>query len=159
MSATETNREKWERMNRERAAAEATLLSNLRVQQEDLKRLLASCSDHHGYEDPIYRFYHQSYKVFYLQSTTEEIVVALRSLVPDRPLNAWFTEIIAAGTGKVFEMSHNENWLSETRPILEAFFHARYFLEMACRYATEFEGPPTILPSGWASLLYLYDLR
>lgn len=45
-----------------------------------------------------------------------------------------------------------------TRPILEAFFHARFFLEMAVRYA-DLPGPPTSLPSGWAALLYLYELR
>jgi hypothetical protein len=33
-----------------------------------------------------------------------------------------------------------------TRPILEAFFHARYFLEMAVRYA-DLETPPEVLPS------------
>ena len=159
MSVNESNREKWDMLNRDRAVAEATLLSNLRIRQEDLKRLFESSSDHWGYEDPVYRFYHQSYKVYFLQSTTEEIVVALQSLIPNRPLNSWFTEIIAAGTGKVFETIHNENWRAETQPILEAFFHARYFLEMACRYAIEFDSPPTILPSGWASLLYLYDLR
>ena len=41
----------------------------------------------------------------------------------------------------------------------EAFFHARYFLEMACRYADDLEEPPSLLPSGWAGLLYLYGLR
>jgi hypothetical protein len=43
-------------------------------------------------------------------------------------------------------------------PILEAFFHALFMLEMAVRYADLGE-PPQMLPSGWAALLYLYDLR
>jgi hypothetical protein len=43
--------------------------------------------------------------------------------------------------------------------MLEAFFHARYFLEMAVKYGRELELPPTLLPSGWAALLYLYNLR
>jgi hypothetical protein len=46
-----------------------------------------------------------------------------------------------------------------TRPILEAFFHARYFLEMVCRYGRELAEPPSPLPSGWAAVLYLYGLR
>ncbi len=62
------------------------------------------------------------------------------------------------GTGQVFEMEHNRNWLEHTRPLLEAFFHAHYFLKMAVFYA-ELEEPPQLLPSGWAALLYLYDLR
>ena len=45
-----------------------------------------------------------------------------------------------------------------TRPILEAFFHARFFLEMAVRHA-HLESPPSPLPSGYAALLYLYGLR
>jgi hypothetical protein len=49
--------------------------------------------------------------------------------------------------------------LKETRPIIEAFFHARYMLEMAVSYGKELERPPSVLPSGWAALLYLFDLR
>ena len=45
------------------------------------------------------------------------------------------------------------------RPILEAFFHARYMLEMAVKYGKELDRPPNCLPSGWAAFLYLYDLR
>lgn len=45
-----------------------------------------------------------------------------------------------------------------TRPILEAFFHARFFLEMAVRYA-DLQAPPQPLPSGYAALLYLFGLR
>jgi hypothetical protein len=42
---------------------------------------------------------------------------------------------------------------------LEAFFHPRYFLEMAVRYGRKLEAPPTVLPSDWAALLYLFELR
>lgn len=78
---------------------------------------------------------------------------------PDRELDAWFLEIVASGTGLRFEPAHNARWLEVTRPILEAFFHARYFLEMAVRYAAALEEPPRVLPSGWAALLHLYRLR
>jgi hypothetical protein len=37
--------------------------------------------------------------------------------------------------------------------------HARYMLEMAVKYGIELDGTPRFLPSGWAALLYLYDLR
>ncbi len=109
--------------------------------------------------DAIYRFYHQSFKVFYLQATTERIVQQLRELLPDCELNPWFLEIISSGTRKDFDLSMNENWLSETRPMLEAFFHAKYFLEMVCRYSEQLDSPPSVLPSGWASVLYLFGLR
>jgi hypothetical protein len=66
---------------------------------------------------------------------------------------------VAEGTGKPFELEHNKRWLEVTRPIVEAFFHARYFLDMAVRYGRSLEELPMTLPSGWAALLYLYQLR
>ncbi|MBF0548075.1 MAG: hypothetical protein HQM08_26795 [Candidatus Riflebacteria bacterium] len=79
--------------------------------------------------------------------------------MPTLKLNRWFLKIFQEGTGKVFKIENNENWLEVTRPILEAFFHARYFLEMAIRYGEKLESAPNSLPSGWAGLLYLYNLR
>jgi hypothetical protein len=119
--------------------------------------LLEESSSHWGFEDPVYRFYHQSYKVFDLQQSTESIVMALQELMPGRALNPWFARIVSEGTGKAFTLDDNERWLAVTRPIVEAFFHARYFLEMAVRYAS-LDAPPTVLPSGYAALLYLYRL-
>lgn len=58
----------------------------------------------------------------------------------------------------MFKTEDNARWTEVTRPILEAFFHARFFLEMAVRYA-DLEKPPLPLPSGYAALLYLYGLR
>ena len=107
----------------------------------------------------MYRFYHQSFKVFALQRTTDAIVTTLHALAPERQLSAWFLRIVGEGTGKTFAPQDNENWLTVTRPILEAFFHARFFLEMAVRYGQSFEEAPNALPSGWAALLELYDLR
>ena len=83
----------------------------------------------------------------------------MQALAPDRPLNEWFIAILEDGTDKTFEPEHNRRWLAVTRPIVEAFFHARYFLEMAVKYGRELERPPNLLPSGWAALLYLYRLR
>ena len=138
--------------------AEAALLEHLRSRHSDLAAMLDECSSHWGFEDPIYRFYHQSLKVYWLQDQTTRIVDVLQSLAPDRPLNRWFRDIIDQGTGKVFTPADNADWTAVTRPIVEAFFHARFFLEMAVRYAALAE-PPAPLPSGYAALLYLYDLR
>jgi hypothetical protein len=135
------------------------LFENLKANLPFLETLLEDCSGPWGYEDPIYRFYHQSYKVFHLQGQTQEIVSKLQSLLPGVTLNEWFSQIIKEGTGKTFTGADNQNWLAVTRPIIEAFFHARYFLEMAVKYGKELSYPPTSLPSGWAALLYLYNLR
>src|SRR5947208_12704377 len=139
--------------------AEAALLENLHAGRGELAALFAECSNHWGFEDPIYRFYHQSFKVYALQEQTVRIVGALQSLAPDRPLNAWFRQIVGEGTGRTFRPEDNKNWTAITRPILEAFFHARFFLEMAVKYGRELEHPPRLLPSGWAAFLYLYNLR
>ena len=56
-------------------------------------------------------------------------------------------------------MEDNEHWPDVTRPILEAFFHSKYFLEMAVKFGRSLEHPPRLMPSGWAALLYLYNLR
>ena len=142
----------------ERHARETALLANIHAQHEALKALLDASSDHWGFEDPVYRFYHQSLKVFWLQQQTDTIVRRLRSLVPDRPLHPWFLQIVRQGTGKEFTTADNNRWSLVTRPIVEAFFHARFFLEMAVRYAAV-DAPPRPLPSGYAALLYLYQLR
>jgi len=56
------------------------------------------------------------------------------------------------------QMEHNKEWERHTRPMLEAFTHAKFMVEMAVRYA-DLPEPPVTMPSGWAALLYLYDLR
>ena len=135
------------------------LLAALRGSLPRLKELLEEASSHWGYEDPVYRLYHQSWKVYGLQHRTLEIVKELQALAPGRALNAWFRAIVEEGTAKKLAPEDNQRWLEVTRPIVEAFFHARYFLEMAVRYGTELDRPPSVLPSGWAAFLYLYDLR
>jgi hypothetical protein len=139
-------------------AREQILIAALKDRHDELVALLAKHSSHWYFEDPIYRFYHQSFKVFALQDSTEEIVRCLRSLLPDTPLHRWFGDIVAQGTGRTFSMEDNRHWPEVTRPIVEAFFHARFFLEMATRYGN-LEAPPRALPSGYAALLYLYQLR
>lgn len=139
-------------------SAEEALLHSLRRDREELERLLARCNDRGAYEDSVYRFYHQSSKVYRLQGRTRVIAQRLQALAPDRPLNPWFLEIVEAGTGKIFKQEDNARWVEVTRPILEAFFHARFFLEMAVRYA-DLQEPPQMLPSGYAALLYLFGLR
>jgi len=97
---------------------------------------------------PIFRF-----KVYALGQSTKRIVSALQALAPDRQLNEWFMRIVTEGTNETFDHEHNARWLEVTRPIVESFFHARYFLEMAVTYGQQLRAPPRILPSGWAAPL------
>jgi len=134
------------------------LFAHIQTVLPKLEALLAESSSRRVYEDPVFRFYQRSIEVYELQASTAKIVGELQALAPDRPLNPWFLQIVKDGTEKTFEPEHNRRWLEVTRPILEAYFHARYFLEMAVRYGRDLSYPPRFLPGGWAALLYLYDL-
>jgi hypothetical protein len=143
----------------EKIAQERVLLENIAAHLPDLEALLVKVNDRWVHDDLIYRFYHQSFKVYGLQSYTLEIVESLQSLLPHLPLNRWFTEIVGSGTAKEFRDEDNLRWPESTRPIVEAFFHARYFLEMICKYGKQLKEPPQTMPSGWAAVLYLYNIR
>ena len=139
---------------------EPVLIANIKARLPDLDKLLKEIEGHWAMEDGVYRFYHQSFKVYYgLQPLTEQLVKTFQELLPQRPLNAWFLTIVKEGTGKKFAMDHNRAWLQHTRPIVEAFFHAHYFLKMICQYGRQLEAPPNPMPSGWAAVLYLYNMR
>lgn len=137
------------------------LLCNIKAKLPELETLLEEISSHWVYEDSIYRFYHNSFKVYGLQDITRKIVDALKDLAPEgKSFCKEFEEIIEAGaSGKNFELEHNNNWTHHTRPFVEAFFHAKFFLEMVVKYGKEMEEPPDMLSSGWAAVLCLYDLR
>jgi len=142
----------------ERTRLEALLLDRLKQRKADLEKMLPEMSGHWGYEDNFYRFYHGSFKVYGVQTATERAVKLLGELLPERKLNMAFDRIIREGTGKKFEMAHNREWDRHTRPMLEAFAHAKFMIEMAVRYA-DLPAPPQPMPSGYAALLYLFDLR
>ena len=146
------------RMTMDRSAEES-LPANIRQHLPELEALLERARSHWEYEDYVYRFYHQSFKVFGVQSLTLEIVAALRALLPEATMNRSFLAIIDEGTGRTFTTEMNAKWDATTRPLLEAFFHARFMLEMAFKYGRELSAPPESLPSGWAAVLYLYGLR
>ena len=136
------------------------LLKNIKDNLLELEELMKKVNLKGSYEDFIYRFYHQSFKVYGVQSITEEIVVKLKEIAPEGvTFNLWFEEIFKEGTGKIFERSHNKEWLKQTRSMVEAFFHAKYFLEMAVKYGKELDTVPDCLPFGWAALLYFYNMR
>ena len=134
---------------------EKKLLATAKRKLPELKTLLATTWDHWTYEDPIYRYYHNSFKVLYLQTTTLKIVAALQALAPRIKFNPQFIKIVAEGTGKSSKLPHKDR----PRLILEAFFHAQHMLLMVCKYAGELKEPPPVLPSGYATVLYLYGLR
>lgn len=143
----------------QRRAEEATLLTVIAENLPRLQNLWQRVDGHWGREDGLYRFYHQSLKVYSLQKYTQEIVEILGSLAPHLPLSSWFLEIVTQGIGREFTVEVNQHWTESTRPIVEAFLHAHYFLDMICRYGKQLVQPPDAIPSGWAAVLELYGLR
>ena len=135
------------------------LLDAIKAHLPALDQLVAMLE--YDYEDRMYRFYYQSFKVYDLQSFTTQALDVLQQIAHaiDRPLSPWFTEITAQGIGVHFAMEHNRNWLVHTRPIVEAFLHAKYFVEMMVKYGRTMEVAGVSLPSGWAAILVLYQQR
>ena len=143
----------------ERERLEHVLLENLRRSSDKLKALLEQVNDPWVYEDRMYRFFYGSFKVFDLQDATTQIAAALREVSPEGTAFCdIFEKILRNGTGREFTTEDNARWIDATLPITTAFLHAKYFLEMAVQYSA-----PTHrlrpLPSGWAALLCLYDIR
>ena len=166
------------------------LLQNIRLDLPNLEKLLTEeVENKWGKEDLLYRYYHFSFKVYDIQYLTEKIYGALAKLSPHeayknirvdkifqedndsesltkkrRIFCDFFENIVKEGTGKKWILEHNQRWEAECRPMLEAFFHARYFLEMAVKYGKELdpqdkESVQNHLSSGWAALLELYEVR
>jgi hypothetical protein len=135
---------------------ELLLLKRIKSEMPVLEDLLQKVNDHWGYEDSVFRFYHQSFKVYRLQEMTKEIRDEL--LCIGGPLHPYFETLYARGTDREFSMESNAKWLEETAPIVEAFFHAKYFLEMAVKYGKEMDGDKKYIKSGYASLLALYQI-
>jgi len=135
------------------------LLDNIKFKMPDLISCIESADG--SYIDCVYRFYHQSFKVYSLQNITNKMVSILRDLAPEGTTlnNELFLEIIKDGTGLIWEKEHNNEWMRHTRPILDAFYHANFMITMAIKYGKEFDKAPTPLPQGWAALLYLYGIR
>ena len=98
-----------------------------RENRDGLIQLFDKVSGHWSYEDPVYRFYHQSFEVFALQETIREIVTELQALLPGRGLNLWFLEIVEAGTGHQFDMSCIDDWRVTRIP-----FWRRSFMRVSC---------------------------
>lgn len=138
---------------------ETELLANAKTRLPEIGALLAGFE--RAEEDAVYRYYHRSLKVFWQQSAVRRARELLRDLAPEgRSLDGDFERICHEALDHEFEMSRtNTNWEAETRPILEAFWHCKYFLAQLNRYARELDEPVDMLPEGWAAALELYGLR
>jgi hypothetical protein len=140
---------------------------------DDLNSFLLNAKDVWVSEDLVYRFWHQSFKVYALQEFTARGAELIKSVALDsEPLHPFFEEIVSEGTGVVFEMSHNDDWTKHTRPIVEAFWHVVNIIDMMVKHAPDEtslarsnDSPDVGLPnmhfisSGWALVLEIFNLR
>lgn len=105
------------------------LLKNIKDNLPKLEELQEKIGES---DDEIYRFYHYSFKVYYIQNRTKQIVELLKNLAPKglaeavqeeclkckcpvRVFNSFFEQIYQEGTGKEFEREHNQDWLKQDR--------------------------------------------
>jgi len=162
ISLSESQKELLDQLNKDFEAKHAKsiqLLENIRSNRDEIEKQLL----HFKSEEPdlVYRFYHQSFKVFYMVPLIERADTLFRQLAPEGvDVNKWYSLIAKGGVGRKFDPdTTNDNWLGEVPPMLMAFWNAKYFLEQMLVAADELEEAPQVLPSGWAAVLYLYDLR
>lgn len=161
------------------------LLEEIRRRLPELRELRSELDRNRAYEDGIYRFWHHSFKVFGLQKWTKKIVGILQSLAPemdldpwryyemfrrfskrssrppvDGPLHPWFMKIVRDGTSHDFDMERdNHAWMERPRKIVEAFFHAKYMLEMVVQWGEEVDEDGDFISSGSAAVQQLYGIR
>lgn len=140
--------EQWER----------DLLRTIRERMHELESFMPD-RGRFCHEDPMYRFYQQSPKLYEIQERTREIASKLQSLAPHLPLHPQFLDIVSHGTGREINSEETDGWSESTKPILDGFLHAHFFLEMVCKYGKELRAPPKTIPSGWAAVLCLFGLR
>ena len=111
-------------------------------------------------EDGVYRFYHGSNKVFFLQSPVKAAFSLIKEIGgEDDPPNFEYARIVEAGTAHQFSETTNGNWEAGITPILDAFWHTKYFINMMVKYANELEAVESPLQPGMATVLYLFELR
>ena len=172
-------------MTDERIRADKILLKEIKAHLPELEKLYGDITKGRGYEDYIYRFYHHSFKVYWIQGLTKAMVEEFQKIKdavvaqlphqdpPPEDANEWtkrlynyriklneqFLDIVAEGTNLSFKLEHNQEWDKYTRPQVEAFFHAKFFLEQLIACGKDLEEAPMMLPSEWAAVLYLFNMR
>jgi hypothetical protein len=147
-----------------REANEEKLVRNIKERLPKLQNLLHEVEGEKGIRDGVYYFYFDRWnrplKVLGLaQPLTQEIVAALTELSPEGRLNKSFSDIVTAGIGHRFKLADNKHWPQSGRAVLEALFHAHFFLRMVCEYGKDIEDPADVTESGWDAVRCLYDLK
>ncbi|MBX3741982.1 MAG: hypothetical protein KF712_13380 [Akkermansiaceae bacterium] len=137
--------------------AEETLLQRIKESFPELEELLERVGRRGA--NRFYKFYSGSFKTYDLQTETREIVEALRAVMPERRMDGQFLAIMERGTGRVFQPEHNERWIEEAGPVVEAFLHAEMMLRQMVECGRNIGSLPvrSICP-GWQLMCCLYGV-
>ena len=159
------NTDKYEQLFAKKLEKEKKIIANIHENKEEFEEIQKLIdSQFKGIEDMFYRYYHHSYKVYDLQSITKRMIKLFQNIgeCSFYELDDLFREIIAQGIEKEFKQSANMRWSYETRPILEAFFHAQHIMNMMIKYGlpkNPEEEQPGLIAQGWGTVLHLYNIR
>ena len=130
-----------------------TLFLRIKARLPELEELARDLEE--AEEDGVYRFYHGSNKVFFLQDPVKAAFTLIKEIGgEDDPPNFEYARIVEAGTAHQFSETTNANWEAETKPILDAFWHTKYFINMMVKYAKELETVEMMVEPGMAAVLY-----
>lgn len=143
-------------------AAHQDLLARLKSMRDELETARGQVGGGSLHtDDLLYRFWHQSLKVYALQEVTRHIRGLLAEAAdPALGLDPWYEEIVAAGTGRTFTLEDNGRWLEAAGPIVNAYLHSAHLLRLACEAVARYDrAPEGWYDPGWATLLHLYRMR
>lgn len=113
-----------------------------------------------GVSEGVYRFYHQSFKVFSQQDWIAECVREFAGIYPRRLLNRTYCLIAERGLVCECVPRINKDWLRCTGPVVESSFHTWVFLDALVRVMkSPAKAVPQTLTAEWGIALYLWDLR
>src|ERR1700736_5088348 len=126
------------------------LFFRIKTRLRELEEL--ACTLEEAEEDGVYRFYHGSNKVFYLQEPVKAAFALIKEIGGESdPPHFEYARIVEAGTTHPFSATTNENWEAETKPILEALWHTKYFVNMMVKYGKKLETVEMALQPGMAA--------
>ena len=127
-----------------------------RAEIEELQRGLEAAE-----ADGVLGYYEPGVEIYQLQPAVRAARKFLAALAPAGiELNPGFLEVCRGACARRFEWEANPgDWGAETRPILEGFWHCRYFVRMLARFGCEPEAASGPMSPGRAAVLCLYGLR
>lgn len=135
------------------------LVANVKAHRDRIEALHEELL--HAEVDGVYRFWHKSFKVYLrLQPGIRGTFAELEALAPHgTEIDSWLARIILDGLKPKWTEETNANWLAETRPIVEAYWHCKHIVERIIEFSDWDPSASNLLPSGVATVLTIYGLR